>query len=112
MHSLGVLSVPQQDLDTMPNLSARCCTHCCSGLTSLTPILYHLGYSSHLHPRAVQCDDSLHCHFHPTTYQTHKMSYKSAPVHPVDIITYRHKEKLVYVKPADSYEVKDNAHHW
>ncbi|TEB38487.1 hypothetical protein FA13DRAFT_1726164 [Coprinellus micaceus] len=33
------------------------------------------------------------------------MSYKSAPVHPVDIITYRHKEKLVYVKPADSYEV-------
>ena len=40
------------------------------------------------------------------------MSYKSAPPQPVDIITYRHKEKLVYVKPADSYEVKHDVHIW
>ncbi|KAJ3536013.1 hypothetical protein NMY22_g6228 [Coprinellus aureogranulatus] len=33
------------------------------------------------------------------------MSFKSAPPQAADIITYRHKKKLVYVKPAETYEL-------
>ncbi|KAJ2914401.1 hypothetical protein MD484_g6016, partial [Candolleomyces efflorescens] len=31
--------------------------------------------------------------------------YRSGPTVPADIVTYRHNEKLVYVKPAETYEL-------
>lgn len=32
-------------------------------------------------------------------------TYRNGPVVPADIITYKHAGKLVYVKPAENYEV-------
>ena len=32
-------------------------------------------------------------------------TYRSSPTIPADIVTYRFEEKLVYVRPADNYDV-------
>lgn len=37
--------------------------------------------------------------------------YRSGPTVPADIVTYRHNEKLVYVKPAETYEVRNIQSH-